>query len=78
MSKWRRDWNKKAKKGQIEQKGQEILSFPDIFREYIEILLRHFSLRFIYRDIINFVFGIARVCYNGWEETNAFDINQKN
>ena len=54
-----------------------MLSFPDVFKEYIEILFRHFPLRQIYKDIINFIMGIGRICYNGWEDSNAFDINPK-
>jgi len=50
------------------------MSFSDIFKDYIEILLKHFSLKFIYKDVINFVSGIAKNCYQGWEESNSFEM----
>jgi hypothetical protein len=78
LNKWKRDWNYKTKKTTLEPKTLEVLSFPDVFKEYVEILLRHFPLRFIYKDIINFISGICKSCYNGWEDNNALDINVRN
>ena len=78
LNKWKRDWNYKTKKTTLEPKPLEVLSFPDVFKEYVEILLRHFPLRFIYKDIINFLSGICKSCYNGWEDNNALDINARN
>ena len=47
-------------------------SFPEAFRQYIGILLQHFPLRIIYRDIFDFVERVAATCYGGQEDTVAF------
>ena len=78
LSKWRREWNKKTKKGASEPKGQDIMLEPEVYKDYIEILLRHFALRYIYKDVINFIFGVTRTCFNSWEDTNLFEVNPKN
>jgi hypothetical protein len=51
------------------------LSFPDDFKRYIGILIRHFPLRFIYKDILGFVEAIIKTCYMPQEETNLMNLN---
>jgi hypothetical protein len=66
LYKCKREWNLKAEKSGGENKTLEVLSFAEAFSKYIDILLMHFSLKFIYKDILNFVAGIAKNCYGGW------------
>lgn len=66
ICKTKREWNKKSKKESRDGKGQEVPELPEIFREYVDILLRHFPLRAIYKDIISFVQGVVKNCYQGW------------
>lgn len=77
LLKCKREWNLKIKKGSSESNGFEVLSLHENFRDYIDILLKHFPLRYIYKDIVNFITGIGKNCYNGWEQSNSFDLIAK-
>jgi hypothetical protein len=54
----------------------DVVGWPEVYRNYIGILTRHFPLRLIYNDILHFVEQIARTCYGGQEDTNAFELNK--
>jgi hypothetical protein len=52
-----------------------VLNFPEDFRKYIGILLRHFPLRLIYKDILSFFEAVVGVCYFPQEEDIKLKLN---
>jgi hypothetical protein len=53
----------------------ELTTFPEDLKRYISILLKHFPLRIIYKDILAFVESVCRTCYSPQEEANAINLN---
>jgi hypothetical protein len=55
--------NIKSKEDVPEVDEADLLSFPEDFKRYIAILIRHFPLRIIYKDILGFVEAVCKTCY---------------
>lgn len=43
----------------------------------MDILVRHFPLRYIYKDVVSFILSMMKICYLGWEESNDLHLNTK-
>lgn len=59
----KRKINIKNKEDVSEADEADLLSFPEDFKRYIGILIKHFPMRLIYRDILGFVEAICKTCY---------------
>jgi hypothetical protein len=55
VMKIKRKINIKNKEDTSEADEAELISFPEDFKRYIGILIKHFPLRLIYKDILAFI-----------------------